>query len=239
MATDQTADHGTSLARGLGRAEDIRWPLERSADLFQLRYGKALVASSRRSGAVPVYGTNGQTGTHDTALFQGPGVVIGRKGAGHLGVEWVDRDYWVIDTAYSLTPVKHVDLKFAYYLIRHVGLDHLKHGTSNPSLTRNAFAAQRFPTPPTKVQRGIAATLSALDAKIESNRRAVLIGLALLDGIAEDAGAVLSSVPLGRLSNLNRTTSIRPNLAKTKSSTSAFRRSTLGPVPSGCWLQRS
>jgi type I restriction enzyme S subunit len=110
---------------------------------------------------------------HDTPLFRGPGVVLGRKGAGHLGVEWVDSDFWVIDTAYSLTPIAEVDLKFAYYLIRHVGLDHLKHGTSNPSLTRDAFGTQLFPVPPLPAQQGIAATLSALDDKIESNDRLV------------------------------------------------------------------
>jgi type I restriction enzyme S subunit len=93
-----------------------------------------------------------------------------------LGVEWVDRDFWVIDTAYALALIAaDVDLRFAYYLIRHVGLDHLKYGTSNPSLTRDAFGTQFFPVPPIDDQRGIAATLSALDDKIESNRRVMEI----------------------------------------------------------------
>jgi type I restriction enzyme S subunit len=122
---------------------------------------------------VPVYGTNGQTGWHDTPLFEGPGIVVGRKGMGHLGVEWTDSDFWVIDTAYALEPLGDVDLKFAYYLVRYVGLDHLKHGTSNPSLTREIFGTQYFPVPPLDQQRGIAATLGALDEKIESNRRAI------------------------------------------------------------------
>jgi type I restriction enzyme, S subunit len=106
-------------------------------------------------------------------LFAGPGVIIGRKGMGHLGVEWSDRDFWVIDTAYALEPLCDIDMRFAYYLVRYVGLDHLKHGTSNPSLTREAFGAQYFPVPPLRHQRGIAATLGALDDKIESNRRAI------------------------------------------------------------------
>lgn len=153
--------------------ESIRWPLVRASTIFELKYGKALVESSRRPGSVPVYGTNGRTGSHDTALFNGPGVVIGRKGVGHLGVEWAESDFWVIDTAYALRAVENVDLKFAFYLIKHVGLDHLKHGTSNPSLTRDAFGAQLFPVPPLEVQREIATTLLALDDKIESNRRIV------------------------------------------------------------------
>ena len=163
---------GGDIARGFGGVLRTEWPVRRSSEIFELRYGKALVESTRRPGAVPVYGTNGQTGLHDESLFSGPGVVVGRKGAGHLGVHWVDTDFWVIDTAYSLKPSPEVDLKFAYYLLKYVGLDHLKHGTSNPSLTRDAFGAQYFPVPPLSMQQDIAETLSAFDNKIESNRRA-------------------------------------------------------------------
>lgn len=163
----------SSVARGLGSRATIRWPLRRADQLFLLRYGKALIETSRRFGTVPVYGTNGQTGWHDTPLFEGPGVIVGRKGVGHLGVEWTDGDFWVIDTAYALETLGSTDLKFVYYLVRHVGLDHLKHGTSNPSLTREAFGSQYLPDPPLRSQRVIAATLGALDDKIESNRRIV------------------------------------------------------------------
>lgn len=163
---------GTNLARGFSNLSTIRWPLVRSSELFQLKYGKALVEANRRPGNVPVFGTNGQCGTHDKSLFRGPGVVLGRKGQGPLGVEWVERDYWVIDTAYTLSPLRDdLDLKFAYYLIKYVGLNHLKDGTSNPSLSRDTFGAQLFPLPPKSSQRAIAQILGSLDDKIELNRR--------------------------------------------------------------------
>ena len=197
---------GGTIAPGLGTEDRVRWPLRRSSQLFQLRYGKALVASSRRQGDIPVFGTNGQTGAHDEALFKGPGVVVGRKGAGHLGVHWSEGDYWVIDTAYSLVPIADLDLKFAYYLVNFAGLDHLKNGTSNPSLTREAFGAQYFPVPPPSDQRSIAATLGALDDKIGSNRRAISIAHDLLDTIADRESALLPSASLGDLTSLNRAT---------------------------------
>ncbi|SLN76328.1 Type I restriction modification DNA specificity domain protein [Roseisalinus antarcticus] len=119
-----------------------------------------------------MFGTNGQCGWHNKPLFKGPGIVIGRKGQGPLGVEWVDRDYWVIDTGYSLVPKSDdIDLKFAYFLIKYIGLNHLKDGTSNPTLSREVFGAQALPLPPIEQQRAIAATLGALDDKIELNRR--------------------------------------------------------------------
>jgi len=161
---------GTTYPRGLG--ESIRWPLVPARNLFELRYGKALVQTKRRAGTVPVYGTNGRCGSHDEPLFAGPGVIIGRKGQGPLGVEWCDEPYWVIDTAYTLVPLRpDVDLKFAYYLIKHIGLNHLKDGTSNPSLSRDTFGAQALPQPPLAEQRRIARILGALDDKIELNRR--------------------------------------------------------------------
>ncbi|AUN94143.1 restriction endonuclease subunit S [Pseudazoarcus pumilus] len=163
---------GTTLARGLPALEQIYWPLVAARDLFQLRYGKALVETSRRPGSVPVYGTNGRCGTHDSALFKGPGVVLGRKGQGPLGVEWSADDYWVIDTAYSLLPLRaDIDLRHGYFLIKYVGLNHLKDGTSNPTLSRDSFGAQAFPLPPLEQQRAIAHILGTLDDKIELNRR--------------------------------------------------------------------
>jgi type I restriction enzyme S subunit len=99
-------------------------------------------------------------------------LILGRKGQGPLGVEWSDKDFWVIDTAYYasiLTP--DVDLKYLFHLVKYVGLNHLKDGTSNPTLSRDAFGAQLFPLPPLAEQKAIAAVLGALDDKIELNRR--------------------------------------------------------------------
>jgi type I restriction enzyme S subunit len=179
---------GGGLARGLGSPNEVAWPIVRSGEIFELRYGKALTEANRRPGDVPVFGTNGQTGTHDVSLFDGPGVILGRKGAGHLGVHWSNVDYWVIDTAYSLVANEDVDLRYAYYLLSFVGLDHLKHGTSNPSLTRDAFAAQYFPLPPLQHQAAIAATLSRLDEKVSSNLRQV--------SLLEKLGSALLSMEL-------------------------------------------
>lgn len=160
-----------ALARGFS-GSNIRWPLVRAADVVELRYGKSLPEKKRREGEVPVFGTNGQCGWHDEALLKGPGVVLGRKGMGPLGVEWSPSDYWVIDTAYSAKPRRDdFDLRYFYYLISFVGLNHLKDGTSNPSLSRPTFGSQLLPWPPVAQQRAIAQFLAALDDKIEVNRR--------------------------------------------------------------------
>ena len=99
-------------------------------------------------------------------------MILGRKGQGPLGVEWCDKDFWVIDTAYyASTLTSDIDLKYLYHLVKYVGLNHLKDGTSNPTLSRDTFGAQLFPVPPLAEQKAIAAVLAALDDKIELNRR--------------------------------------------------------------------
>jgi type I restriction enzyme, S subunit len=165
------SDVGT-YPRGFNRDEQFSWPLVRADKIVCLNYGKSLTESKRRSGDVIVYGTNGPCGFHDTPLSNGPSVILGRKGMGNLGVKWTNRPFWVIDTAYYVTPrIPDIDLKYFYYLIKYIGLNHLKDGTSNPSLSRDTFYAQLLPLPPLPEQCSIADILGTLDDKIELNRR--------------------------------------------------------------------
>src|SRR3954470_15037394 len=144
-----------------------RWPLVEMEEVVSLHYGKALTEGDRRPGEMPVYGTNGRTGWHDTPLE----VILGRKGMGNLGVEWCDEPFWVIDTAYYTRFSSSVLPRFFYYFTSYVGLNHLKDGTSNPSLSRDTFARQWLPLPPIEEQRRIVSTLGAIDDKIDLNRR--------------------------------------------------------------------
>ena len=170
-ATIQVEDGGI-YPRGFSSRTDWEWPLVRSSEVVQLNYGKALKATERVAGGIPVYGTNGQCGWHNESLTEGPGVILGRKGQGPLGVEWCDKDFWVIDTAYFATPkVEDIDLRYFYYLVKYIGLNHLKDGTSNPSLSRDTFADLLLPIPPKETQRAIVSIVRALDDKIELNRR--------------------------------------------------------------------
>jgi type I restriction enzyme, S subunit len=172
MAGDPRTTEGGIYPRGFSLNTEWPWPLVKSGDLVLLNYGKALLDGNRRPGRIPVYGTNGQCGWHDEPLMDGPGVILGRKGQGPLGVEWCDSGFWVIDTAYYVTPkTDQIDLRYFYYLVKYIGLNHLKDGTSNPSLSRNTFADLLIPQPPLAAQRAIARVLSTLDDKIEMNRR--------------------------------------------------------------------
>lgn len=78
------------------------WHAVALGDVIRLEYGRALSASAREPGDVPVYGSNGVCGQHSAALVNERGIVVGRKGtAGSVTV--TSGPFWPIDTTYSLS----------------------------------------------------------------------------------------------------------------------------------------
>ena len=135
-----------------------------------LEYGKALRDYSEAAGAVRVYGTNGPIGWTDTPLAQGPGVILGRKGA-YRGVHFSPDPFFVIDTAYYVVPKTELDMRWLYYAIIHYQLGQIDDGSPIPSTTRAAVYPRAIAVPRLDEQRSIAAVLGSLDDKIEQNRR--------------------------------------------------------------------
>ncbi|WP_322783531.1 restriction endonuclease subunit S [Microbacterium paludicola] len=81
-------------------------------------------------------------------------------------------------------------------LMKEYMLGHSSGGTRK-AITKGHLQSFPIPLPPLAEQRAIAATLGALDDKIESNRRAVVSISDLLDAQSEKSGADLPTVPLG------------------------------------------
>src|SRR3989442_510384 len=105
------------------------WASRRLGDLFQLEYGRSLPESNRRRGLIPVVGSAGVVGTHDTSARKGPGIVVGRKGS--IGrVTWVRGDYWPIDTTYYVAPSEAgVHLRWIYHLLTTERLERFNRAT--------------------------------------------------------------------------------------------------------------
>lgn len=110
------------------------WEQKRVDDLMELAYGKALKASDRVDGPVPVYGSGGITGYHSEHLVDGPGIIVGRKGTvGSL--YWEDRSFFPIDTVFYVVP--KVQLTYCYYLLQTLSLDRMNTDAAVPGLNRN------------------------------------------------------------------------------------------------------
>lgn len=151
----------------------ITWRRCEWGDIATLEYGKALRNYRSGHGGIRVYGTNGPIGYTDSAPHsRGPGVIVGRKGA-YRGIHYASHDFAVIDTAFWLHPSEVIDMRWAYYELLGHDINSMDSGSAIPSTSRDAFYRMPVLVPPVNEQRGIAATLGALDDKIESNRRSV------------------------------------------------------------------
>lgn len=146
------------------------WRPSNWGDEVTLEYGKAIRGYSRTHGKYRVFGSNGPIGWTSEALTQGPGVILGRKGA-YRGVEYWREPFWVIDTAYYLVPKTELDMRWLYYAVKHYKLGEVDDGSPIPSTTRAAVYMLELDVPPKEEQRAIAHILGTLDDKIELNRR--------------------------------------------------------------------
>jgi len=107
------------------------WEWRELHDVVELAYGKALKADDRRPGLVPVFGSGGVVGLHDTALVDGPGIVVGRKGT--VGaVHWSDTRFFPIDTTYFVRT--KLPLTYVYFALQN--LDFLDSHAAVPGLSR-------------------------------------------------------------------------------------------------------
>ena len=140
-------------------------------DVLTLQRGFDLPEAEREPGTYPVIASTGQVGTHIEAMVQGPGVVIGRSGS-LGGGQFIQSDFWPLNTTLWVKDFKGHDPRFCYYLLKSLDLAQFNAGSGVPTLNRNHI----HPLPvraPTDVaeQRAIAHILGALDDKIVLNRK--------------------------------------------------------------------
>lgn len=145
-----------------------RMPL---GEFVTLQRGHDLPDERRRPGTVPVLGSFGITGWHDTAKARGPGVTVGRSGASFGVVSYSNTDYWPLNTALYVIDFHNNDERFAYYLLKQFAFGGYNSGSAQPSLNRNFIHPVPIDVPSVDEQRAIAHILGTLDDKIELNRR--------------------------------------------------------------------
>lgn len=146
------------------------WSSVTLGEVIRLEYGRALAASIRAPGSIPVYGSNGVCGEHSVALVPERGIVVGRKGtAGSVTV--TTGPFWPIDTTYFVVPRGVVDFDWLAATLEHARLSDLNEATGVPGLNRDKAYLQRVALPPLDEQRQIAEVLRSLDNQTDLTRR--------------------------------------------------------------------
>jgi len=146
------------------------WKHCQLGDVIELKRGYDLPQKERQPGSVPLVSSSGVSDTHSVAKVKGPGVITGRYGT--IGtVYYVDDDFWPLNTTLYVRNFKGNDPRFVSYFLRGLDFHAYSDKAAVPGLNRNDLHQANVLFPPLPEQRAIAATLGALDDKIELNRK--------------------------------------------------------------------
>jgi type I restriction enzyme S subunit len=144
------------------------WTVERVKRFARLVYGDALPTEARNeAGEVPVFGSNGIVGVHDTSITSAPALIIGRKGS-FGSIAWSDVPAFVIDTGYFVdSTAARCELRWLYWALHAADLTSVSLDTGVPGLARETVHDLLFVNPPLPEQRAIAAFLDRECGKID------------------------------------------------------------------------
>lgn len=117
-------------------------------DLLSLEYGEGLPEREREGDEYPVYGSNGITGRHNECLVNGPGIIVGRKGANFGTVKLEYNSFWPIDTTFYVDPKNEDELLYIYHILKSIPFQHLGSDSAVPGLNRNVAYDQKLALPP-------------------------------------------------------------------------------------------
>ena len=144
-------------------------------DVCPFAYGKGLPERQRNTGKIPVYGSNGIVGWHDTSFLNGPCIIIGRKGS--IGkIHYSENPCWPIDTTFYIVENENFHLKFIFYLLKFLNLENMDFDTSVPGLNRNAAHELEINIPEKKEQIRISSVLVPKATPLISSISALVTG---------------------------------------------------------------
>ena len=147
------------------------WGSRKLEDFLELAYGKSLPAKKRAPGNVAVYGSGGLAGTHDTALIEGPAVIVGRKGTvGSL--YWEDGPAFPIDTVFYAVP-RIGSILFSYHLLDSQPLADMNTDAAVPGLNRSNVYRLEFPLPTSDLMLAFEDVTGALWQRRAENLREI------------------------------------------------------------------
>jgi type I restriction enzyme, S subunit len=160
----------------------MRRPLR---DLADVHYGRSPNEVVHEDGSIPVVGTGGVYGRAVRPLFQGPAIVVPRKGS--LGnPQYMSGPFWAVDTTYAVLPKKGVHTRWLHYNLAHFDLTRLNEATGVPSISRDWLFKILFEDPGEEAQSRIAEILSTVDEAIEQTEAVIAKTQQIKAGLMHD-----------------------------------------------------
>ena len=149
------------------------------ADVCRIRYGKD--HKRLESGDVPVFGSGGVIRYVAEKIYDGPSVLIPRKGT--LGnLFFSEGPFWTVDTLFwTEINESRVLPRYLYYALKNRDLASLNIGTAVPSLSVDVLNEVELRLPGMAEQATVTCLLGSLDAKVSLNNQINGYLAALLD----------------------------------------------------------
>ena len=160
------------------------WREYKLGNVLTIKYGKD--HKQIADGDIPIYGSGGIMRYGDRSLYDGPSILIPRKGSLN-NIMYANKPFWTVDTMFwTIINEDVANPLFVYYSICKKDFASLNTGSAVPSLTVPVIEDIDILLPSKETQNKIVAILKSLDDKIEVNRR-------INDNLEQQAQALFKS----------------------------------------------
>ena len=160
------------------------WKEYKLGDVLTIKYGKD--HKQLADGDIPIYGSGGIMRYGERSLYDGPSILIPRKGSLN-NVIYADKPFWTVDTMFwSIINASIANPLFVYYSICKKDFASLNVGSAVPSLTVPVIEDIDILLPSKATQDKVVSVLKSLDDKIELNRH-------INDNLEQQAQALFKS----------------------------------------------
>ncbi len=145
------------------------WKEYKLGEILTIKYGKD--HKRLAEGNIPIYGSGGIMRYGEESLYEGPSILIPRKGSLN-NIMYSDKPFWTVDTMFwTIINEDLANPLFVYYSICKKDFASLNVGSAVPSLTVPVIEDIDILLPSKEIQNRIVTILKSLDDKIKVNRR--------------------------------------------------------------------
>ncbi|MBO7490253.1 MAG: restriction endonuclease subunit S [Bacteroidales bacterium] len=152
---------------------DGNYPTKRWEDCLTITNGKRFDGVYQEYGTYPICGSAGIMGYGEQMLCSKGTIILGRKGNINSPI-YMESDYWIVDTAFSLDVNKQkLQPKYFYFWCKQLDFTRYNKQGVLPSLTKNDLLKIEMPIPPMRLQRQFVTIMEQAEVSISELRKSV------------------------------------------------------------------
>lgn len=143
------------------------WESKKLKFLFDIKTGRDPSSVYVEQGGFKVLGTGGEIGRSSEHMYNGPSLILGRKGTIDNPF-LVDEPFWVSDVVYYTIPKTEMGTNYLGYLSSLIPFQFFKYGSTLPSMAKDDYENISFPVPPLSEQKQISDYLDRKTLQIDN-----------------------------------------------------------------------